>query len=127
MDDEPTNIAILNSLLSGAYRTLVATSGSRALELARSESPPGLILLDVTMPEMDGYQVCQILKADPKTSHIPVIFTTGRSELQDEIRGFELGCADYIHKPISPPVLKARVETHFLLSEARERLKRYEE
>jgi len=123
VDDEPTNISVINSLLREEYRTLVATSGKRALDIAHSAHPPDLILLDVGMPEMDGYQVCQALKEDPLTRHIPVIFTTGKTTLDDELRGFEMGCADYIHKPISPPVLKARVRTQMLLIEANKKLR----
>ena len=116
VDDEPTNINILNSLLKEDYRTLVATNGKRALELARSSRPPHLILLDVMMPEMDGYEVCTMLKQDPLTQHIPVLFTTGHNDPEEVARGFEVGAADYIHKPICPPLLKARVHTHLLLA-----------
>lgn len=121
VDDVPANIMILNALLSKEYRTLVATSGRRALELAFAENPPQLILLDVVMPEMDGYQVCQVLKADPRTQAIPVLFVTGQADLEVETRAFAAGCADLLSKPISPPILYARVATHLELAEARRR------
>ncbi|MBT9584055.1 response regulator [bacterium] len=116
VDDEPTNINILYSLLKEDYRTLVATNGKRAVELARSSRPPQLILLDIMMPEMDGYEVCKLLKEDPLTRHIPVLFTTAQNDPQEMARGFEVGAADYIHKPICPSILKARVNTHLLLA-----------
>ena len=84
--------------------------------------PPDLILLDVMMPEMDGYEVCIRLKADPETRDIPVIFLTGQTEIEDETRGFEVGAVDYIHKPFSPAVVKARVQTHLVLRGIREQL-----
>ncbi len=123
VDDVAANLQVLNSLLKDEYRTLIATNGQKALELARSDSPPDLILLDIMMPDLDGYEVCGQLQADPQTAEIPVIFITGKVELVDEIRGFSLGCVDYITKPISPPILKARVKTHLILAEAREFLR----
>ena len=112
VDDAPTNLAVLHSLLKDSYRVLVASSGARALELARGSQPPQLILLDVVMPEMDGYEVCQILKADPATRSIPILLVTGKGGLEEETRGFACGCDDYLYKPISPPVLKARVKVY---------------
>ena len=105
VDDTPANITLLVGALSGEYQTRVATSGRRALELATEQ--PDLILLDVMMPEMDGYEVCRRLKADPATAAIPVIFVTARTEVDDETLGLDLGSVDYIHKPISPPIVRA--------------------
>jgi serine phosphatase RsbU (regulator of sigma subunit) len=102
----------------------VATSGAKALELVRAKPAPDLILLDVEMPEMDGYEVCRRLKSDPETLEIPVIFLTGKTEAEDETRGFSVGAVDYIHKPFSPAVVKARVQTHLALRQAREQLAR---
>src|SRR5215472_10675431 len=99
VDDDPENIKIVNSILGNKYKLRVATDGFEALELAKEEPLPGLILLDVIMPQMDGYEVCSQLKTDSKTHDIPVIFLTGRTEVADETRGFEVGAVDYIHKP----------------------------
>ena len=92
------------------------------MDLAKASPQPDLILLDVMMPEMDGYEVCSRLKSDPSTCDIPVIFLTGKTEAEDETRGFELGAVDYIHKPFSPAVVQARVHTQLMLREAREQL-----
>jgi phosphoserine phosphatase RsbU/P len=124
VDDDPANIQVIHSILRDNYKIRVATSGAKALELARTEPMPDLILLDVMMPEMDGYQVCGHLKASEETCNIPVIFLTGKTEVADETRGFEVGAVDYIHKPFSPPIVKARVSTQLLLREAREHLAR---
>jgi sigma-B regulation protein RsbU (phosphoserine phosphatase) len=102
----------------------VATSGAKALDLVKAKPYPDLILLDVMMPEMDGYEVCGVLKATPEARDIPVIFLTGKTEVDDETKGFEVGAVDYIHKPFSPAVVKARVHTHLVLREAREQLTR---
>ena len=122
VDDVPANLQVLNSLLKNDYRTLIATSGQRAIELAQSGPRPDLILLDIMMPDLDGYQVCEALKSEPRTREIPVIFITGKVGLEDEVRGFQVGCVDYITKPISPPILRARVKTHLMLAAARELL-----
>jgi len=124
VDDTPANIAAALSILKDQYRTKVATSGTKALEHAGAADKPDLILLDVTMPEMDGYEVCARLKADPETAAIPVVFLTARTEAEDEAKGFELGSVDYIHKPFNPTVVRARVATHLLL---RDTLKEIEE
>ncbi len=121
VDDEPANVRILAEVLKGDYHLVFATSGARAIELA-SASPVDLVLLDVQMPGLDGIEVCRRLKADPKTQGIPVIFVTALGEVDDETRGFDAGGVDYITKPISPPVVKARVKTHVELKEARDRL-----
>jgi sigma-B regulation protein RsbU (phosphoserine phosphatase) len=124
VDDTPANIQVANSILKDDYKVRVATNGAKALELAKTAPAPDLILLDVMMPEMDGYEVCALLKTDPDTRDIPVIFLTGKTEAEDETRGFEVGAVDYIHKPFSPSVVKARVRTHLMLREAREQLSR---
>jgi serine phosphatase RsbU (regulator of sigma subunit) len=122
VDDTPTNIGVISGALRDCYKTKVASSGQKALALASAEDQPDLILLDVMMPEMDGYEVCSRLKADPATRDIPVIFLTGQTSPDDETRGFEVGAVDYVHKPFSPAVVKARVRTHILLREARAEL-----
>lgn len=115
VDDTPANITAALSILKDKYRTRVATSGARALEQAGASEKPDLILLDVTMPEMDGYEVCARLKANPDTAEIPVVFLTARTDAEDEAKGFGLGAVDYIHKPFNPTVVRARVHTHLLL------------
>jgi serine phosphatase RsbU (regulator of sigma subunit) len=123
VDDTPTNIQVLMETLKDDYRIIAAVSGKRALQLAASDPPPDIILLDVMMPEMDGYEVCAGLKADAETRDIPIIFITAKSETQDETKGLALGAVDYITKPISPPVVQARVKNHLELKQAREILK----
>lgn len=124
VDDTPDNITLLCSLLGEQYRNKVATNGVKALKIARTEPRPDLILLDIMMPEMDGYEVCRQLKADPATRHIPIIFLTAKTQEGDETKGFELGAVDYITKPIAPPILMARVHTHLALQDARKFLER---
>lgn len=124
VDDDSENIQIVRSILGDNYKIRVATDGVKALELAKAEPVPGLILLDVAMPHMDGYEVCSRLKADSKTRDIPVIFLTGKTEIADETRGFEAGAVDYIHKPFSPPIVTARVRTQLMLSDAHETVAR---
>jgi putative two-component system response regulator len=123
VDDTPDNIALLSSLLKSTYRTKAATTGEKVLQLAGSDNPPDLILLDIMMPSMDGYEVCRRLKQDPKTADIPVIFLTARAEVEDERKGLVLGAVDYITKPVSPPIVMARVRTHLQLKSARDFLK----
>lgn len=115
VDDTPQNLSVMNDLLQDDYVVKVAPGGVRALKVARSDSPPDLILLDIMMPDMDGYEVCRQLKADPQTRDIPVIFLTAKAEQEDERRGFDLGAVDYITKPISPSIVLARVKTHLVL------------
>ncbi|MBF0378078.1 MAG: diguanylate cyclase [Desulfamplus sp.] len=112
VDDEPYNLKILNELLRSDYSTRVATNGERALEIAMSDNPPDLILLDVMMPGIDGYEVCRRLKSVANTQDIPVIFITAKTDEQDEVRGFEAGAVDYVTKPFRPIVVQARVRTH---------------
>ncbi len=123
IDDTPANIAVVSGLLKDDYRLKAATSGSKALTLIAYGEPPDLILLDIMMPEMDGYEVCRRLKANPETTDIPIIFLTARTEVIDETTGLELGAADYIHKPFNPAIVKARVRNHLLIKEAKDFLK----
>ena len=123
VDDTPDNITLLSALLKDHYRIKVATNGERALKIAAATPLPDLILLDIMMPGMDGYEVCQRLKADPRTADIPVIFLTAKVQVEDEEKGLKLGAVDYITKPISPPIVLARVETHLTLKNARQFLK----
>jgi len=122
VDDAPANIQIANSILKDSYKIRIATNGAKALELASVTPLPDLILLDVMMPEMDGYEVCTRLKMSAKTRDIPVIFLTGQTEIEDETKGFEVGAVDYIHKPLSPAIVKARVQTHLVLRGIRKQL-----
>ncbi|MEO5334626.1 MAG: response regulator, partial [Magnetococcus sp. YQC-5] len=111
VDDQHLNIKILANTLPD-YKKEFATSGAMALTLAQSDPPPDLILLDIIMPDMDGYEVCQKLKANPKTADIPIIFVTGQTNADDETKGLQLGAVDYLIKPINPAVVRARVQTH---------------
>jgi putative two-component system response regulator len=115
VDDTPDNLSLMSGLLKDLYKVKVANGGEKALRIAQSDSPPDLVLLDIMMPEMDGYEVLQHLKRDPKTRDIPVIFLTAKSEVEDEKRGLEMGAVDYITKPISPPIVMARVATQLSL------------
>lgn len=123
VDDTPANIQILMETLKDDYRIIAAVNGKRALQLAASTPPPDIILLDVMMPEMDGYEVCAKLKADAKTRDTPIIFITAMNDAQDETKGLELGAVDYITKPFSQAVVLARVKSHLELKQAREILK----
>ncbi len=124
VDDVADNIDILNAILSPHYRTRVALNGEKALRIAGSANPPDLILLDIMMPGLSGYDVCQQLKANPDTRDIPVIFVTAMTEVEDEKRGLELGAVDYITKPVSPPIVLARVRTHLALYDQNRELAR---
>ena len=112
VDDTPDNLTLVSNLLKKDYRVRVAINGEKALKIAYSDAPPDLILLDVMMPGMDGYEVCRQLRNSESTAHIPIIFLTAKSEVEDERKGLSLGASDYITKPISPPILEARVKTH---------------
>jgi putative two-component system response regulator len=120
VDDAPENISIATEVLRDTYRIKVATNGTRGLFVAEGEDKPDLILLDIVMPDIDGYEVCRRLKANPATADIPVIFLTAQTSVEEETRGFELGAVDYIHKPFSPPIMRARVRTHLLAKEAKD-------
>lgn len=119
IDDTPVNIRILSELLVDNYEILFSTSGIDGLQRAQADRPD-LILLDIMMPGMDGYEVCRRLKADPATEQIPVIFVTALGQEADEAKGLQIGAIDYITKPISPPIVKARVQNHL-------KLKRYQD
>jgi len=119
VDDEKFYIDVVVELLNGDYKVVVAMDGEQALRRVESGPLPDLILLDVMMPDMSGYDLCKQLKANPITKDIPVIFLTVKSEVADEVKGLELGAVDYILKPVSPPIVKARVETHLALNRAR--------
>ena len=121
VDDTPANIDVLVGLLSPKYRTRVATSGKSALSLCAKQAPD-LILLDIMMPEMDGYEVCRRLKEMEETRHIPIIFVTAKGETEDETKGLALGAVDYISKPITPAVVLARVETHLEVNRQRQKI-----
>ena len=114
VDDIPANIKILVNALRDNYRLIVATTGNSAIKVAL-EKKPDLILLDVMMPGMDGYEVCKVLKSKKETASIPIIFVTAMDEEKDETRGFLLGAVDYIVKPVNPVIVKARVQTHIAL------------
>lgn len=118
VDDTPTNVSVVSGVLKDNFRTKVATNGEKALAIAFAPEKPDLILLDVMMPGMDGYEVCRRLKADPKTRDIPVIFLTAKTDSIDEEKGFEVGAVDYIHKPFSGPIVLARVKTQLALQKA---------
>ncbi len=115
VDDASDNLALMSDLLKGDYHVKIANSGEKALKIAASKSPPDLILLDIMMARMDGYEVCRRLKRDPVTMNIPVIFITAKVEEEDEKKGLELGAIDYITKPISSPIVMARVKNHLAL------------
>ncbi|MEI7610681.1 MAG: diguanylate cyclase [Rhodospirillaceae bacterium] len=121
IDDMPVNIRILHAVLSRDFDVRCATRGAEGLELVAREHPD-LVVLDVMMPEMDGYEVCRRLKADPITAVIPVIFITALDEVEEEARGLELGAVDYLTKPITPGIVLARVKTHVELKRLRDRL-----
>lgn len=115
VDDTPLNLALLGNILSEEYEVQVATNGVSALEIAARDPVPDLVLLDIMMPDMNGYEVCRRLKGSRITSNIPVIFVTAMGEEQDEAMGFKCGAVDYITKPISPSIVRARVKTHLAL------------
>ncbi len=114
VDDIPSNVHVLSRILKDDYDIYFATDGEKALDLVQTRLPD-LVLLDIMMPGMDGYEVCARIKADPATHDIPVIFISAKSEVEDETRGLEVGAIDFITKPISPPIVKARVRNHLLL------------
>ena len=115
VDDTADNLSLLSSHLKSIYAVKAVNNGDAALRIAFSDQPPDLILLDVMMPNMDGYEVCRRLKADPRTRDVPVIFLTARTSVEDEKFGLDLGAVDYISKPISPPIVLARVKNHLSL------------
>lgn len=124
VDDSPDNLQVLTAVLKDQYRVKVAINGERALSLASDDPPPDLVLLDVMMPGMDGYEVCRRLKNNPKTASIPVLFVSSRDEEEDEAYGLSLGAIDYIVKPIRPSIVQARVRNHIDLKRSRDLLER---
>tara|TARA_R110002167_G_scaffold234682_1_gene439960 strand:- start:490 stop:1557 length:1068 start_codon:yes stop_codon:yes gene_type:complete len=124
VDDTPQNIDVLVASLSDEYTIKVALNGLKALAIAATNPRPDIILLDVMMPDMDGYEVCKRLKESPMTAKIPVIFVTAKHDIKDEERGFAMGAVDYIIKPISPPIVRARVRTHIALYDQNRQLQK---
>lgn len=125
VDDAFINMDLMKAVLAKEYDVMFCERGLEAIDLTKNpDKRPDLILLDIMMPEMDGYEVCQILKADPQTKHIPIIFLTGRSEIAEETKGLALGAVDYIHKPASPAIVKARVKTQLNVKRYQESLQR---
>jgi diguanylate cyclase (GGDEF)-like protein len=122
VDDSPSNIQVLAAGLKEHYNIKVATGGKDCLKISYIEPRPDLILLDIEMPEMDGYEVCNRLKKNDGSKHIPIIFVTGKSDAKDEEQGLLLGAVDYITKPINPAIVKVRVDTHVTLKQQRDKL-----
>ncbi|MFP4390904.1 MAG: two-component system response regulator, partial [Desulfococcaceae bacterium] len=122
VDDERNNVNVLVEILKPHYRTAVAIHGAEALKRARSNRPPDIILLDIMMPEMDGYAVCEALKADRATADIPVIFISAMADEADESKGLELGAVDFITKPIKPAIVKTRIKTRLELRRVQKKL-----
>lgn len=114
VDDEPNNLKVLQQILKDHFQLLFAINGEKALTAAK-DHVPDIILLDIMMPDMDGYEVCKRLKADPETAHIPVIFVTAMGEIEDEAHGFDVGAVDYIQKPVSAPIVLRRVQNQLSL------------
>ncbi|HEX3861414.1 MAG TPA: two-component system response regulator [Stellaceae bacterium] len=123
VDDAPANLMALSQALADQCRVRAARDGRSALQIASADPAPDLILLDIVMPDMSGFEVCRRLKNNPATAAIPVIFLTSRSESEDEEHGFELGAVDYVSKPISPPLVRARVQNHLRLKASADVLK----
>ncbi len=124
VDDTPSNIQVLAEALSSNYEIKVATDGKAALEIMSQEEKPDMVLLDVMMPEMDGYQACRRIKQEPSIWDIPIIFVTAKAEAEDQQRGFDLGAVDYITKPFDIPLVMARINVHLRLKHKSEQLER---
>jgi putative two-component system response regulator len=127
VDDAPENLEVLHHILNDSYRSIMASSGARGLELAQRSPAPDLVLLDISMPEMDGYEVCRALKADERTCDVPVIFVTANAGDNNEHIGLSCGAVDYITKPVNPALLRARIRNHLVLKQAADRLRRHGE
>lgn len=123
VDDTENNLIFLSNLLQDVYCVKTANCGEKAIQIAQSDSAPDLILLDIIMPEMDGYEVCRILKANNETKRIPIILLTSKSEIGEEIYGLNLGAADYITKPLNPAILLARIKVHIRLKQMQDSLR----
>ncbi|MDP7591922.1 MAG: response regulator [Litorilituus sp.] len=124
VDDKPDNIAILSKILKPFYQVVAALNGNKALEIANSDNKPDLILLDIMLPDLDGYQVCQRLKEQPNTRTIPVIFITSKDQSEDEEYGLQVGAVDFLTKPINQAIVKARIKTHLALNNQTKELER---
>lgn len=122
VDDEPINIKALEAVLGKEHDLVFASDGEMALQMIQTDPKPDLILMDIVMPGLDGFEVCEILKNDVKTKNIPVVFLTAKWETSEEARGLELGAVDYIRKPFSPPIIKARIRNHLELKKHRDLL-----
>lgn len=122
VDDEPINIKALQLVLGEEHNLVFATTGEMALQMAVEEPQPDLILMDIVMPGLNGFEVCRLLKNDDRTRNIPVVFLTARWETSEEAKGLELGAVDYIRKPFSPPIIKARIRNHLELKKTRDLL-----
>lgn len=122
VDDTPENLTLLNALLKDRYRVKIATGGRKALAMAK-DARPDLVLMDVMMPDMDGYQTCRLFKEDAELADIPIIFLSALGEVEDEKTGFAAGAVDYITKPLSPSILMARLRTHLALKKANDVLR----
>ncbi len=123
VDDMPINLQVLSDFLKSDYHIKVATTGAKTIEIALSPNPPDIILLDIIMPEMDGFEICRHLKNNSETEAIPIIFITAKGDAEDELQGLKLGAADYISKPFNPTVVKARIKTQLELKDSGDRLK----
>ncbi len=121
VDDSPVNLALMSGVFRDKHKIKVANNGEKGLRLAASTPPPDLVLLDVMMPDIDGYEVCRRLKSDPATRDIPIIFLTGLVDPEEEKRGLELGAVDFVTKPVNPPVIIARVRNQLMLKALRDR------
>lgn len=110
VDDEPGNIQLLSGILKGKFKVKAAKNGIKAIEIAHKEPQPDLILLDVMMPDMDGYEVCERLKGDPETDQIPIVFITGNASDEERQRGIAMGAVEYLIKPVVPETLIAFIE-----------------
>ena len=124
VDDESFYTEVLDNLLNQEYQIEIVQNGADALSRCELEPRPDLILLDIMMEDLDGYEVCKLLKKNPHTQGIPVIFLTVRSDVDDEVLGFNLGAVDYITKPMSPPIVRARVRTHIEIQQLRKKLEK---
>ncbi|MBU0620809.1 MAG: response regulator [Gammaproteobacteria bacterium] len=123
VDDEPFNLSLMDELLNRDYIVQKAGNGPDAIKLAFT-TPPDLALIDIMMPDMDGFEVCRFLKNNPATRHVPVIFITAKDDIRDEERGFAMGASDFIHKPISAPIVLARVRAHIKIKFMQDYLRR---
>jgi adenylate cyclase len=121
VDDSAENLQVLNALLKDDYRLKLAKNGAKCIEIAQQQPQPDLILLDIIMPDMDGFQTCEALKSAPSTTPIPVIFLTALNEVADETKGFRVGGSDFITKPFNPDIVKARIRTHLDLQRERKK------